>query len=302
MTDEHDTARLCVTNAKGGTGKTTIAINVAGALAERGRDVLFVDLDPQGNATEGIGLEAAYDAQPPSLYELLTAPRTVDDPASLIVEHEAVDVLPSNVDMLQAEHDLAVGDFLRQVEAAEVDVDASDLAPVVPGPSEIVDSIEALERSLSRIEEPYDYVLLDSPPSYGRITDAGIAVAGNILVPALTEATSERAIELLLDRIAALEQRLDTRIHERGVVANRVETTNEDEEMLEWLDTVFPNVPVWEVRKRVALQRAFAQGGSVFGYDPSVDVADVFLDIAASLDEQFELTDTNDRREPHQSV
>jgi chromosome partitioning protein len=295
------TARLCITNAKGGTGKTTIAINVAGALAELGHEVLFVDLDPQGNATEGIGLEAEYDAQPPSLYDLLTAPRTVDDPASLIVEHEEIDVLPSNVDMLQAEHDLAVGEFLRQVEASAVDVSASELAPVVPGPSEILDSTTALEKSLERIEAPYDYVVLDSPPSYGRLTDAGIAVTGNVLVPALTEATSERAIELLLDRIAALEQRLDVQITERGVVANRVETTNEDEEMLEWLESVFPNVPVWEVRKRVALQRSFSQGGSIFAYDASVDVADTFLDIAASLDDQFDSTQTHDR-EQQQSI
>lgn len=296
------TARLCVTNAKGGTGKTTIAINVAGALAERGHSVLFVDLDPQGNATEGLGLGAEYDAEPPSLYDLLTAPRTVDDVESLVVDHDEFDVLPSNVDMLQAEHDLAVGDFLRQVEHSEVDVSASDLDPVVPGPSELVDSKTALEESLSAIENSYEYVLFDSPPSYGRLTDAGISVAENVLVPALSEATTERAVELLLDRIAALEHRLDTAIHERGVVANRVENTNEDEEMLEWLDTVFTNVPMWEVRKRVALQRSFAQGGSVFAYDPSVDVADTFLDIAASLDNQFALRDTNDRREHQRSI
>ena len=62
MRDRDGAARLCVTNAKGGTGETTVAINVAGALNERGRDVLLVDLDPQGNATEGLGLTDAYDA------------------------------------------------------------------------------------------------------------------------------------------------------------------------------------------------------------------------------------------------
>ena len=67
-------ARVCVTNAKGGTGKTTVAINVAGALNRRGHDVLFVDLDPQGNATEGLGLTAAYDAAPPTLFDVLTDP------------------------------------------------------------------------------------------------------------------------------------------------------------------------------------------------------------------------------------
>lgn len=62
-------ARLCVTNQKGGVGKTTVAINLAGALNERGQDVLFVDLDPQGNATEGLGLLEAYDAEPPTILD-----------------------------------------------------------------------------------------------------------------------------------------------------------------------------------------------------------------------------------------
>jgi chromosome partitioning protein len=291
------TVRLCVTNPKGGTGKTTVAINLAGALAEQGRDVLLVDLDPQGNATEGLGFEAAYDAQPPSLYDLLTAPDSVADPASLVHEHAEFDVVPSNIDMLQAEHDLAVGDLLRHVESDEIDVGTDELAPAVPGPSEAIDSAVTLDRALDRIEPAYEYVLLDSPPASGRLADAGIVAAEHMLIPALTEAATERAVELLLDRVLALEQRLGVRIAECGVVANRVETTSEDEQMIEWLETVFPNVPVWEVRKRVALQRAFVRGTSIFGFDDSVDVADTFREIAASLDDQFDLTETHDKQQ-----
>src|SRR6056297_3277179 len=103
--EDSDAARICVTNAKGGTGKTTVAINVAGALNERGRDVLFVDLDPQGNATEGLGMLDAYDAEPPTLFDALTdheRQHIVDD---LVVEHSEMDVLPANIDLLQAEHE-----------------------------------------------------------------------------------------------------------------------------------------------------------------------------------------------------
>lgn len=98
--------RIALYNCKGGTGKTTIGINVAGALAQRGADVLFVDLDPQGNATEGLGLVEAYDDAPPTLLDALLEPDSVDVD-DLVQEF---DVLPSNVDMLNAERALVIDD------------------------------------------------------------------------------------------------------------------------------------------------------------------------------------------------
>ena len=107
------------------------------------------------------------------------------------------------------------------------------------------------------------------------------------MVPALTEASSERAIELLIEQIAALEEHVDITVNTAGVVANRVEKTNEDRMMIEWLHEVFADFPVWQVRKRVALQRAFSAGKSIFAYEQSVDMEHVFLEIADELDRQF---------------
>lgn len=81
-------------------------------------------------------------------------------------------------------------------------------------------------------------------------------------------------------------------IVERGVVGNRVEETNEAKQMMAWFRDVFPDIPVCELHKRVALQRAFSSGGSIFEHDPGLDMAEVFLKMAASLDEQFELPST----------
>ncbi|ERH12449.1 MAG: ATPase involved in chromosome partitioning [halophilic archaeon J07HB67] len=297
--DTDSTVRICVTNAKGGTGKTTVAINVAGALAQLGNEVLFVDLDPQGNATEGLGFPAAYDAEPPTILDALTSTADRDAVAGLLREHAELDLLPSNTDLLHAEHELTIADLMARARAApEVAVEPASLAAlslnVDPG---IVDTdttddsgghaVDQLDRVLGRIEAPYDYVLVDTPPFYGRLTDNAMYAAPNLLLPALTEATSKRAVELLFDQVAVLEDETGVRVSDVGVVANRVETTNEDAEMVEWFQTVFPDVPVWEVRKRVALQRAFSNGTSLFEYDDTVDMCGVFLDAARSIEDRF---------------
>jgi chromosome partitioning protein len=160
---------------------------------------------------------------------------------------------------------------------------AVNVTPEVSGPH----ALDALDRALDALDTEYDYVIIDSPPFYGKLTDAGVYAAGAILVPALAEATSERAVELLVDQLAALEADAGVDVETLGVVANRVETTREDETMIEWFEAAFGDDPVWQVRKRVALQRAFSTGESIFAYDPSVDMAEVFLDIAASFDRHF---------------
>lgn len=287
-------ARFCVTNAKGGTGKTTVAINVAGALNDRGRDVLFVDLDPQGNATEGVGLVEEYDAEPPTLFDALTGDPTVL--GDLIAEGEEMDVIPSSIDMLQAEHELTIADLIARINARGGGVDPDALASfainVTPEMVTGSHALDTLDRALDTLDRVYDYVIIDCPPFYGKLTDTGMYAAQNVLIPALTEATSERAIELLMDQTAAMERQTDASIRTLGVVANRVETTSEDETMLEWFNMAFPDSPVWEVRKRVALQRAFSSGRSIFATEESCDMAAVFEDIAAELDEQFGFTES----------
>ena len=293
--DDSDAARVCVTNAKGGTGKTTVAINVAGALNERGRDVLFVDIDPQGNATEGLGLVDAYDATPPTLFDVLTDSDRRGAVNDLIVEHEEMDVLPANVDLLHAEHELTIADLLarldRETDAAAIDALSSLTINVDPENVPDGHALGFLSSALAAVDHEYEYVIVDSPPFYGKLTDTGLYATRNVLVPALTEASSERAIELLIEQLAVLEDHADIDIDTLGVIANRVEQTNEDRTMLDWLGAVFAEYPIWEVRKRVALQRAFSAGQSIFAYQPSIDVADVFLEIAIELDRTFGYTE-----------
>lgn len=253
---------LCVSNQKGGVGKTTVSINVAGALNELGRDVLLVDLDPQGSATEGLGFLEAYDVNPPSLFDVLTDPRQRDEVGSLICSHPEMDVLPSNIDMTAVEPELTLS---RR-------------------------ACEQLSLALDLLEPDYDFIIVDCPPNLGLLTDNALYATENVLIPALAESTSKRALELLFDHIESIELEFGIQVTERGVVANRVEPTNEADHMLDWLGDAFPDIPIWEIRKRVDLQRAFSNGGSIFAYDPHLDMAEVFLTIGRSLNGQFTAT------------
>lgn len=266
------THRLTLYNSKGGVGKTTVAINLAGALNQRGYDVGFVDLDPQGNATEGLGYPEAYDADPPTLFDAILDqdPRVA---ARIVREHPEFDLLPSNVDMLTIEKELIVDEFVD-------DEPASDYLGVL----------------LDELEDVYewDYTIIDAPPFFGVLSDNALYASKNVIIPALAESTSERAIELAQDHFNVLEKNENIYIDEIAAVANRVETNNESERMEEFIKTAFPDIPVYSVRKRVALQRAYTAGVSLFEYDKQSDMEEVFLDLADGVVEYFEEDDDDE--------
>lgn len=253
-------ATLAVTNQKGGVGKNndrdqccwrTESARMQRAVC-RSRSARQCDRG-------GLGFPDAYDEQPPSLFDVLADTEQRSAIIEIIREHPELDLVPSNIDHHHTEREMV---HVRR-------------------------PTEQLSLALAEIEEAYDYIIIDCPPSLGHLTDNALLASQNILIPALAESTSKRAVELLFDHVTSIEQDFDISIRERGVVANRVEETNEATEMLEWFARAFDDTPRFEVRKRVALQRAHSAGGSLFEYDPEVDMCDVFLDIAAALDEQF---------------
>ena len=261
-----DTPTVAITNQKGGVGKTTATINIAGALNQRGREVLVVDLDPQGNATEGVGFPEAYDEQPPTLFDVLTDTDQRQAITEIVCEHDEMDLIPSNIDMTVA--DTALTEVRRRTEQLALALDT------------LTDSRD------------YDIILIDCPPTLNILTDNALLAAQNVIIPALAESTSKRAVELLFDHMTSMERDFELTIHEYGVVANRVEHTNEATDMMDWFERAFDDTPVWEVRKRVAFQRAFSAGQSVFEYDPELDMCAVYDAIADELDHQFDLAET----------
>lgn len=263
--DRSDTAEISISLQKGGVGKTTVAINVAGALNARGRDVLFVDLDPQGNATEHLGLIDAYDATPPTLYDVLTDSGKRDAVHGLIREHPEMDVLPSNIDMTMAVRDLQTCN--RPTQRFRMALDELDVSQ-------------------------YDYVIVDTPPDMYRLTDNALVATQNVLIPALAESTSQRAFELLFDHIELLEGDFNIAIRECGVVINRIDIRKRQaREMIDWIEGAFPDSPITKIRERAAIQKALDSSHSLFEYEGECDMTERFDAIAQSLDKQFGFID-----------
>ena len=210
--------------------------------------------------------------------------------ADVVVAGEAIDVLRAGAAIVDAG---AAAD--RLLERGPVDLaggaTSANVRGVVATLEDLVETPPAdvdVDAAIDTLDQ-YEYIIIDCPPYLGYLTDNGLYAAQNVLIPAFAESTSKRALELLFDHIETLELDYEISIGECGVVANRVEATNEATEMMQWFNEAFPDVPVWEVRKRVAFQRAFSAGNSIFGYKPELDMTEVFLDIAATLDAQFDI-------------
>lgn len=262
MSQPDKAVRIACANQKGGVGKSTIAINVAAAISALDRSVLFVDLDPQGNATENLGLMEAYDKPEPNLFTVLTESKRREEVESLIESHDELDVLPSNIDMTAAEPELTVA---RR-------------------------SGEQLDLVLQHVEDDYDYIIIDTPPYLGNLMDNALFASKQVLIPALAEATSKRAFELLFDHIGALEADYEIDIKEVGVVINRIDVRkNQANDMIEWIEDAFDDVPVWRVRERAAIQNALEAHQSLLEYEPENDMVPVFEEIGHALVEDIEV-------------
>lgn len=236
------THTIAIANQKGGVGKTTLTINTAAALARSGYRVLLVDLDPQGHATEGVGMQESYLEDNLTLYDALTTTKQVHT-RDLVhsSDHEQFSVIPSSYKMMLAEQTLYM---TRNRE-------------------------HKLRSILAQLEGVYDYVLLDCPPNLGNLTDNALNAARQVLVPIQAEATSVRALELLFDQIESVERGLGIEIRVIGVVPNLVQDSAMAKRIIGDLRGSIPTLTPFELRKRVLLQNAWEKGRSIFTYSPT---------------------------------
>lgn len=250
---------------KGGTGKTTVALNVAGALADRGRKVLVVDLDTQGNATEGLGRPDAYDADGATIRDVLIGKDTIQfSDVGYQAANDDIGLVPAHASMVARPRvEVALGESKENTERA-------------------VKRLSGLIESVSP-----EVCIIDCPPSPGALTDVGLLTAGHILIPVKASGTSMRALELLLSKKRAVESEFGVEpIEPIGVVANEVRHSGVSDGLLEWLEDTFgDSIPVWRLRQRVALERAWNQGATIYTHSEDCEHCyEIFGSIADTIE------------------
>ncbi|RIH58441.1 ParA family protein [Streptomyces sp. SHP22-7] len=256
------TTTTAVTNQKGGVGKTATTVNVGGALAEDGRSVLLVDLDPEGHLSGATSLaKATGDANlcraligtwEGSLADLIT-------PHSRTEAGGRLDVIVSSLEMLYAVREL---DKVRNRD-------------------------HRLKRLLSAVDGVYDHVLIDCPPSLDILTDNALAAADGALIPVQAEDSSLEALKLLLPQVAAVDADLrDKPLHLHGLVVNllRRPVTKLAESVIDVLKQ-YEDLPILgTVPLSVTVSEAWRYGRTVVDYAPDSEMAHTYRALAKVLE------------------
>lgn len=215
---------VAMCNQKGGVGKTTSTINLGAVLAEYGRRVLLVDMDPQGALSAGLGVPH-YELEK-TIHNVLVEPRVSIDDVLLQTRVKHMDLVPSNIDLSAAEIQL-VNEVGRE---------------------------QTLGRALHPVLDRYDYVLIDCQPSLGLLTVNGLACSDGVVIPTECEYFSLRGLALLTDTVDKVRDRLNPKLEISGILLTRYDprTVNAREVMARVVerfgDLVFDTVITRTVR------------------------------------------------------
>ncbi len=178
---------IAIANQKGGVGKTTTAINLSACLAEAGKKVLTIDVDPQGNTTSGLGIDK--NSAENTIYELILGETEIED-AIIPTEYENLSVIAANVNLAAAEIEL-IG---------------------------VQEKEYILKRAVEKVKKNYDFVIIDCPPSLNMLTINAMTTADTVLVPIQCEYYALEGLSQLLHTVNLVKQRLNPNLEMEGVV------------------------------------------------------------------------------------
>ena len=247
---------ISIVNQKGGVGKTTTTINVAAALSALGKKVLIIDLDPQGNLSQSLGIPSENLEN--TVYQLL---REVASLEETIYKHEKFDIIPSNIGLSAAELELA-GQPGREF---------------------------LLREGLDQIEEnTYDYILIDCSPSLGILTLNALVASQEVFIPVQAQFLSMQGISQLMRTIEVVKDRLNKNIEVTGVIMtmfdSRKNLNNEvSEKVKEYFDSI---VFKTKIPDSVALAEAPSFGQDIFDYKITSEGAKKYLALTKEIIKQ----------------
>ncbi len=245
---------IAVVNQKGGVGKTTTAINLAAFLAEMGKFVLLIDMDPQGNATSGVGV--SKEGLEFGLYEALSKEKRMHD----IVQntpHEGLRVAPATANLAGASIEL-------------VDVERRE---------------HQLHGLLEEVKHAYDYIIIDCPPSLGLLTINSLVAADEVLIPVQAEYYALEGLGQLLETIGLIREHLKPELSILGAVITMFDKrTRLSEDVLGELYKYFPNNIFRSVIPRtVRLAEAPSFGQTIVHYEPTGKGAKAYEKLAREI-------------------
>jgi chromosome partitioning protein len=263
---------VALANQKGGVGKTTNSINVAGALAASGHDVLVVDFDPQGYLTHILGFREPYRDVGMTLTEAITDPTGIDRGA-FVHDHPEFDIVPAS-------------DSLRTL-----------VRRLTRDNTHRFGMIERFIEELAGTD--YDFVVADTPPVQNVFTDLLLADCHDVFVPMTPSDPSIHSTNSMLDRVVQLGKTAEARAVIRAILISNVNypLDNEQKRAIGWVEEYFGgNCAIYEIRHRAAIQRALSGNQSIFGPDADgCDMEEVYRDVAAQIESLHPDLDTGRR-------
>ena len=245
---------IAIANQKGGVGKTTTSINLSASLAAKGKKVLVIDTDPQGNTTSGFGIEK--NDLDNTVYELMLSECSIKE---CIINDviDGVSVIPSNVNLAAAEIEL-------------IGVDRKEYI---------------LKREVEWIKDSYDYIIIDCPPSLSMLTINAMTTADTVLVPIQCEYYALEGLSQLIHTINLVKERLNPDLDIEGVVFTMYDSrTNLSMQVVENVKSnlsqkVFQTL----IPRNIRLAEAPSYGMPINAYDPKSAGAEAYMQLAEEV-------------------